>query len=573
MQFTTVEAPVLIDYTHGDRHGAAVGGKGAASGPAADPPAREDGGHDAVSGLEAELAGVIDVFVEGSRLAGLDDAALVDAIVGYQRELARVSAWQSRAIAELSRRQVCCPPHPKPRQDPAAARCQHEQLSAQSTGLEIGAALALSPTAAVDKVMCARVLVEDRPDTWAALRAGRLDPWRAQIISVELIGRDPEVAARVEAAVLAKADGLTPGRLRALITKTLLKLDPEGAKDREKRARAHRSFGFDPAPDGMSRLSATMGAASGVVCRQAIDGVAHGIRQANPDDPRTLDQLRVDALEAICRGVLDAGHTGCHTHPGSCRSPHPHPECDHPTGGHPAGQTTRQTTEQATKETTAGSTDEVVDEAAGAATAEAADAPVNDRPVDNPPEGSTPIPIALGRRNRPAIMVTVSVATLLGMSNDPGVLAGYGPISADLAREISAEGTWQRLLTDPATGAVLEYGRTRYRPPAALADLVLARDPTCRFMTCAMPSWRSDIDHCQAWEDGGHTGASNNAAANRRCHIVKHAAGWKVLQDATGHQTWISPTGKVYDNPPPEVGPIEIHPDTGDLHDDEPPPF
>jgi hypothetical protein len=48
---------------------------------------------------------------------------------------------------------------------------------------------------------------------------------------------------------------------------------------------------------------------------------------------------------------------------------------------------------------------------------------------------------------------------------EPAELAGYGPIPAAMAREIVAA-TWHRLLIDPASGALLDYGATTYRPSA-----------------------------------------------------------------------------------------------------------
>ena len=36
---------------------------------------------------------------------------------------------------------------------------------------------------------------------------------------------------------------------------------------------------------------------------------------------------------------------------------------------------------------------------------------------------------------------------------------------------LAAGGTWRRLVTDPASGTVVDVGRARYRPPAGLADL------------------------------------------------------------------------------------------------------
>jgi hypothetical protein len=59
----------------------------------------------------------------------------------------------------------------------------------------------------------------------------------------------------------------------------------------------------------------------------------------------------------------------------------------------------------------------------------------------------------------------------------PGELAGYGTITAEQARELAAQGTWRRILTDPATGAPTDYSTTVYRPPAAPRDLVVTRTP------------------------------------------------------------------------------------------------
>jgi hypothetical protein len=53
------------------------------------------------------------------------------------------------------------------------------------------------------------------------------------------------------------------------------------------------------------------------------------------------------------------------------------------------------------------------------------------------------------------VSVIVPITTLLGLDEHPGELVGYGPIPAPLAREIAAEGTWRRLLTDPASGTLL----------------------------------------------------------------------------------------------------------------------
>src|SRR5262249_56017786 len=43
------------------------------------------------------------------------------------------------------------------------------------------------------------------------------------------------------------------------------------------------------------------------------------------------------------------------------------------------------------------------------------------------------------------VQVTVPASTLMGLDDQPADLAGYGPIPADLARELAAAGTWPAL--------------------------------------------------------------------------------------------------------------------------------
>ncbi|HJQ03309.1 MAG TPA: DUF222 domain-containing protein, partial [Jatrophihabitans sp.] len=91
------------------------------------------------------------------------------------------------------------------------------------------------------------------------------------------------------------------------------------------------------------------------------------------------------------------------------------------------------------------------------------------------------LPTVQGRR--PAIQITVSADTLLGLDDQPAHLTGYGPITAQQARRLAAEesGTWRRLLTDPDTGALLDISQHRYRPPQRLRDYLAARDDSCAF--------------------------------------------------------------------------------------------
>ncbi len=163
---------------------------------------------------------------------------------------------------------------------------------------------------------------------------------------------------------------------------------------------------------------------------------------------------------------------------------------------------------------------------------------------------------------RPSISVTVPLSALAGRNDEPGWLDGYGPISAGYARQLAHDptGTWRRLVTDPVSGQLLDYGTTRYRPPQHLGDHVIARDGECTFPFCTRQARRSDLDHIAAYP-AGSTSAGNLHPLHRRHHNAKTVAGWRISRDAdTGSSRWISPAGRHYRTDPPERWPAPMLP-------------
>jgi hypothetical protein len=153
----------------------------------------------------------------------------------------------------------------------------------------------------------------------------------------------------------------------------------------------------------------------------------------------------------------------------------------------------------------------------------------------------------------PSISVIVNLETLAGVEDEPGWLDGYGPITAQHARDIASDqtGTWRRLVIDPIFGQVIDYGTTKYRPPQHLQDLVIARDGTCTFSTCNRPARIGDLDHIVPFPDGP-TAAHNLHPPCERHHIGRHQAGWRVRRNHDGTTTWTSPQGRQYTTRPPE---------------------
>lgn len=152
---------------------------------------------------------------------------------------------------------------------------------------------------------------------------------------------------------------------------------------------------------------------------------------------------------------------------------------------------------------------------------------------------------------RPRVLVTVPVLTLLGVSDEPATLEGYGPIDHDTAMRLAATApSFTRLLTHPETGAVLSVGRDRYAVPADLRTWLRVRDGTCRFPGCSRAARICEIDHTKDWLHNGQTAHDNLAHLCSAHHRLKHQTRWTVIQSAGGVLNWTSPNGRAYATEP-----------------------
>jgi hypothetical protein len=150
---------------------------------------------------------------------------------------------------------------------------------------------------------------------------------------------------------------------------------------------------------------------------------------------------------------------------------------------------------------------------------------------------------------RAQVLVTVPVLSLLGATDEPAVLDGYGPIPPSMARRLITEGagSFYRVLTDPRDGAPLEIGRTSYRLTRAQRRWLRLRDGRCPFPGCNNHSLDNDADHLLAWADGGTTGISNLGQPCPRHHRLKHGSAWTPSGASQDHPPgWTSPSGRHY---------------------------
>ena len=422
----------------------------------------------------------------------------LERVGGWERVIAWAQARQAREMTSFM----------------ASAQARNRSAGAgelqahESAVAEVGLMLAVSAGTAASRVAYARSLCTRLPGTLAALEAGRITLAKARIINTATMSLSDDHTAAVEQQVLPKAREQTPGQLRAATSRAVLSADPAAAQRRAEQTRRQRGVRMLPEPDGMATLSAYLPAADAVGVFAVLD--EHARHAGYLDGERSMDARRGDALVDL---VLNpTGYCSQHTSVT--------PDCATDDGGSTSGSNHIQS---------------------AAAT------------------GSAGCRCECGRCRRGGgvdVRVTIPYTALLGADELPGDLAGYGPIPAAVARDLAAGGTWRRILTDPASGRPVDYGTTRYRPPAHLAGLVITRDQTCQFPGCRVPAHRCDLDHAIAHHpdtDTGPTSDTNLGPKCRRHHQIKQAPGWSVTQHPDGCTTWTTPSGHNYHSQPPPL--------------------
>ena len=173
------------------------------------------------------------------------------------------------------------------------------------------------------------------------------------------------------------------------------------------------------------------------------------------------------------------------------------------------------------------------------------------------PTTTAAVPVRLG--------LVMSDSALLGTSDEPAHLDDYGPIPAELAREIVAaaltddEQVWvRRLYTSPTTGELVTMDSHQRLFPAALSRFVRLRDRVCRTPWCDAPI--RHIDHPDEHARGGATSSRNAQGLCEACNYAKQAHAWRARpapDDTGGHviETTL-PTGHTYRSRAPAVATV-----------------
>lgn len=449
-------------------------------------------------------------FAEVSYDAALADAcsAMVDEIASAERALAKHKAWQVEMI-DHARRLAEETDHGILTVGSTLSASKRFEMIRRNLVAEIACALRMPEVTVDGMITTSEALMNRFPLTMDALRLGEISYRHAEVLVDQAKTLSDEMTIQFEDEALPGAMKLTVTKFRAHAKLVRERLDPESITERVARSAQDRRLDFVPADDGMAWLNLYTTAPEATSIYTAVRGNATALQ--HPSDPRTLTQLTAD----VCTEALSAALSG-EIEPAAARS--------------------------------------------GAKSADTGATP--DWRDFFPMEPQTVGP-AFGRI-RTTVTVTVPAMTLLGKSDEPGLLDGYGPIDPDTARALAGQSnTWYRLLTDPSTGVPISLDSTTYRPSKAMKRFLRYRDGTCRFPGCNRAARHCDIDHTKAAEFGGPTECDNLSHLCRKHHRLKHQTTWQVRQTGSGTLEWRSPGNRVYATepavlfppgpPPPEV--------------------
>jgi hypothetical protein len=371
---------------------------------------------------------------------------------------------------------------------------------------EVACALTVSERAAGALLSEAHALTTALPLTLSALQAGTISWQHARIMVDETVNLDRPGAQALEAHFLDPdvvnpargfAGELIPGRFRHKARTWRERHHPVSIEKRHARGVQDRRLEYAPDRDGMAWLSAYLPADQAAGIWDRTTTAARALQ--GPHEGRTLSQLRADTVATWLLGNNIAGAgTGGMTGMTGGKSE---------TGG--IGET-------------------------GLAMGDGVPSP------------------------KAQVLVTVPVLSLLGVTDEPAMLDGYGPIPPSMARRLVADGaeSFHRVLTDPRDGAPLEIGRTSYRLTKAQRQWLRLRDGKCPFPGCSNHSLDNEADHILAWAHGGSTGISNLGQPCRKHHRLRHTTAWKPTT-ATKNEPpgWTSPTGRHYQSEHPDWEP------------------
>src|SRR5690625_1644319 len=227
---------------------------------------------------------------------------LVEVIEASRRLQGLCAAVQAEALAGLNQVQHV----PALPAEVSSAAMRAETL----TGAEAGGALLVSRDSARLRTEDSLVLTRLLTRTLAALRVGDVTQWHVRTLLQETAQLADEQRLAVEAAVLEDSTGQTAWELRRKVKKVIARIAPADTEEAYARARAERRVWAQPGLDGMGTFGAELPVEDLAALMTAIEAAAAAAKTADPDDGRTMDNRRADALAAMGWSALATGHIG-----------------------------------------------------------------------------------------------------------------------------------------------------------------------------------------------------------------------------------------------------------------------
>jgi hypothetical protein len=331
--------------------------------------------------------------------------------------------------------------------DELRRRAEPDQFAAD----EVRAALVLTRRAAEAQFWVAHDLLTRLPAVHAAMLAGVLDEPRARVFSEWTLDLSPEQARAVCASLLPQAPTLTTGQLIEKIKRLAISVDPDWARRRYEQAVAERRVVGHRNADGSANLSGynlpveRVAAASG-----HIDALAKATKRAG--DSRPIDHIRAE----LFLGMTDGTFTGLDDATIvelllTAAVDQPDPDRDDPDGAEHNGSNGTQDGDDEPHDDGLGGPDTGEPDGGGAGDGE---------------QGCAAPEVLPASLDWAGVELRVQLSTLLGHDLYPAELAGWGPVHAELARELATTlGTaqWRFVVTDEH-GYPVHCGITRARP-------------------------------------------------------------------------------------------------------------
>jgi hypothetical protein len=449
---------------------------------------------------------------------------------------------------------------------------------------EISAALTWTRRAADVQLDLAFTIVRTLPAVHAAMAAGEVDLPKARVIVDGVAALELDLAHSIVAQILPLAPGLTTGELRTRLAKLVISADPAAAAKRHQARKKQRRVELQPAEDSCAALLGLhLPADDALAASNRLTAFARALKQAG--DPRSIDQLRADTFLNLLLGNTCSHHhtppsnhhssttngsstTGFGLAGGGSTSSSPTsssstghtstgiastgigatgsgPASSASTGSGPAGSGP---TGSASTGSGAAATGSASTGSGPAGSASAGGGSTSNATTGGAAGGSCSCSCGGSSRYRGGVELTGDLETLASLAQRPGDLGGYGPVIAEIARQVAAQqhrSPWTFTIRDPATGQIVT-GPVRRRPTAAMARQVRARDRTCRAPGCRRIGIYTDIDHTIAVEHGGRTVPGNLGLLCRYHHRAKHKGWWLLIQIRPGVFVWRSPLGRRY---------------------------